>query len=67
MLSGGVLDLEQLCIVEGKAVWNLKLDVVCLNHDGSCTDAALLAVVGALANLRVPATTVIKTTGTEGG
>ena len=67
VLSGGVLDLEQLCIVEGKAVWNLKLDVVCLNHDGSCTDAALLAVVGALANLRVPATTVIKTTGTEGG
>ena len=60
VLGGSILDLEQLCICEGKAVWNLKLDVVCLNHDGAATDAALLSVVGTLADLRIPATVVTK-------
>ena len=60
VLGGSILDLEQLCISEGKAVWNLKLDVLCLNHDGAAADAALLAVVGALADLRIPATVVTK-------
>ena len=60
VVVGNVLDLEQLCIEEAKAVWNLKIDVICLDHDGSCTDAALLAIVGALADLRVPQTVVTK-------
>lgn len=56
LVGGHIIDLEQLCIEEGKAVWNVKLDVICLNHDGSCDDAALLAAVGALKDLRIPKT-----------
>ena len=56
LVGGHVIDLEQLCIEEGKAVWNVKLDVLCLNHDGGCDDAALLAAVGALKNLTLPRT-----------
>jgi exosome complex component RRP43 len=56
LVEGHVLDLEQLCIEEGKAVWNIKLDVICLNHDGGCDDAALLAAVGALQDLTLPTT-----------
>ena len=30
--------------------------MLCLNHDGACTDASLLACIGALRNLSLPAT-----------
>ena len=43
-----VVDLKSLCIVPGKAVWVLYLDVVCINFDGNAFDAAVLAVVAAL-------------------
>ena len=54
LVEGHVIDLEQLCVEEGKAVWNIKLDVICLNHDGGCVDACVLAAVGALKNLKIP-------------
>lgn len=37
-------------------VWCLFCDVVCLNYDGNLTDAALVALVAALQDLRLPAT-----------
>lgn len=45
-----VLDLKDLCIEEGKAVWALWVDVVCVSYDGNIYDAALTAVMAALAN-----------------
>lgn len=49
-----MLDVTQLAIVPGKAVWVLKADVVCLDHDGNVEDAALLSLCGALQSVRLP-------------
>ncbi|GJJ68337.1 exosome complex component RRP43 [Entomortierella parvispora] len=48
-----VLDLKDLCIEEGKAVWSLWIDVVCVSYDGNIYDAALASVMAALANVRI--------------
>ncbi|KAF9185441.1 Exosome complex component RRP43 [Haplosporangium sp. Z 767] len=48
-----VLDLKDLCIEEGKAVWTLWVDVVCVSYDGNIYDAALASVMAALANVRI--------------
>jgi len=45
-----VLDLSQLCIQEGKAVWVLYADLYCLENDGNVLDAALIALLTALRN-----------------
>ena len=55
-----MLDLAQLCIEPGKAAWVLTADVVCLDHDGNCTDAAMLSLVGALLSTRLPKPTFDK-------
>ncbi|CAG8617855.1 1271_t:CDS:2 [Paraglomus brasilianum] len=52
--SSSVLSLESLCIEEGKAVWVLYCDVVCINYDGNILDASVYAVVSALSNVRLP-------------
>ncbi|KAG0308886.1 Exosome complex component RRP43 [Dissophora globulifera] len=48
-----VLDLKELCIEEGKAVWSLWVDVVCVSYDGNICDAALTSVMAALSNVRI--------------
>lgn len=45
-----VLDLKDLCIEEGKAVWVLYVDAVCVAYDGNIFDAALAAIMAALKN-----------------
>ena len=50
-----VIDMTQLCVEEGRACWVMKVDVLCLEHDGNLEDAASLAVISALHDLRVPA------------
>jgi len=55
LASSGLLDLESLCLVRGRAVWCLALDVVCLSADGGLFDAALAAAVGALGRTALPA------------
>ena len=45
-----VLDLKDLCIEEGKAVWVLYVDAVCVSYDGNIYDAALAAIMAALNN-----------------
>ncbi|KAJ3154129.1 Exosome complex component RRP43, partial [Irineochytrium annulatum] len=45
-----VIDLETLCIEEGKAVWVIYADVVFLNYEGGALDAAFAAVVAAMKN-----------------
>ena len=45
-----VLDLKDLCIEEGKAVWVLYVDAVCVAYDGNIFDAALAAIMAALNN-----------------
>ncbi|KAI8833716.1 exosome component 8, isoform CRA_c [Chytridium lagenaria] len=49
-----VLDLDELCVVEGKAVWVVYADIVFLNYEGNAVDAALAALVAALRNTKLP-------------
>ncbi|ORZ32229.1 exosome complex component RRP43-like protein [Catenaria anguillulae PL171] len=49
-----IVDLESLCIEEGKAAWVVYADMTCLSHDGNVLDAAMIALVGALRNARLP-------------
>jgi exosome complex component RRP43 len=58
-----VTDLMELCVVPGKVVWLLNLDVVCINDDGNVLDAAVLAMSAALNNTWLPATQVLEETG----
>jgi len=57
VLSSNVIDTKSLCIEPGKAAWVLYVDATCVNHDGDIFDAALLAMVAALQNTRLPKTT----------
>ena len=43
-----MVNLEDLCIEPGVAVWVLYVDVVCLNYEGNVGDAGVLAVSAAL-------------------
>ena len=49
-----LLDLDTLCIAEGRAVWKCHCDVYIIEHDGNLTDAAMLALTCAIADVRLP-------------
>ncbi|GAA5979246.1 hypothetical protein JCM10908_002854 [Rhodotorula pacifica] len=63
LLSSNILPLSSLVIEPGKAAWVVYLDVVCLNYDGGVLDAAVLAAVGALRDLKFPEATYDSDTG----
>lgn len=44
---------EDLCIKEGKLVWVLFIDIICLNNDGNVQDACCIAMISALKNLKL--------------
>eukprot|EP01025_Chloroclados_australasicus_P018183 TRINITY_DN1941_c0_g3_i2.p1 TRINITY_DN1941_c0_g3~~TRINITY_DN1941_c0_g3_i2.p1 ORF type:complete len:507 (+),score=66.20 TRINITY_DN1941_c0_g3_i2:101-1621(+) len=52
------VDLEALCIVVGKYVWNLRVDIHVLDHCGNLVDAATLAALAALMAYRKPEVSV---------
>uniref|UniRef100_A0A1J3H4B1 Ribosomal RNA-processing protein 43 n=2 Tax=Noccaea caerulescens TaxID=107243 RepID=A0A1J3H4B1_NOCCA len=54
ILSSGMIDLKELCLVSGKAAWMGYLDIYCLDADGSLFDAALLSAGAAFSNLQIP-------------
>ncbi|XP_010553639.1 PREDICTED: exosome complex component RRP43 [Tarenaya hassleriana] len=54
ILSSGMVDLKELCLVKGKAAWMAYLDIYCLDADGALFDAALLSAVAAFSNLEIP-------------
>ncbi|MCQ2977174.1 MAG: exosome complex protein Rrp42 [archaeon] len=49
-----LVDLEKLCIEEGKKVWMLFIDIHVIDYDGNLFDAANLAVMAALMNTKLP-------------
>ena len=53
-VRGKIVNLDSLCIVEGKAVWSLKVDVVATSVNGSVMDAVVLAAGAALRRTRLP-------------
>ena len=48
------IDTEKLCIVPGKQVFIVFIDVYVLNHDGNLIDASALAAMAALMNTKMP-------------
>ncbi|XP_066516393.1 exosome complex component RRP45 [Hoplias malabaricus] len=48
------IDTESLCVVSGEKVWQIRVDVHVLNHDGNLMDAASIAAISALSNFRRP-------------
>ena len=48
------MDLEKLCIEEGKKVWMLFIDLHVIDYDGNLFDASNLAVMAALMNTKLP-------------
>ncbi|KAG4075820.1 hypothetical protein HA402_003646 [Bradysia odoriphaga] len=56
------IDLESLCIIAEEKVWNLRVDLNVLNHEGNIIDCASIAALTALAHFKRPDVT---TTGDE--
>ncbi|PHT37007.1 hypothetical protein CQW23_24707 [Capsicum baccatum] len=54
ILSSGMIDIKELCLVGGKAAWMAYLDIYCLDADGALFDAALLSAVAAFSHLNIP-------------
>lgn len=54
LLNSKVLPLENLCIVEGKWVWCVYIDLTCFNYAGNILDASVKALSAALKDLKVP-------------
>ena len=52
--SDDLLELNTLCIAEGRAVWKCHCDVYIIEHDGNLTDAAMLALMCAIGDVRLP-------------
>jgi exosome complex component RRP42 len=48
------IDLEKLCVEEGKKVWILNIDIHVLDHDGNLIDASALAAMTALLTANIP-------------
>ncbi|KAK7696075.1 hypothetical protein QCA50_000717 [Cerrena zonata] len=63
LLSSGIITPMSLCIEPGKSVWVLYVDAICINYDGNAFDAALLAMVAALRDTRLPKATYNEETG----
>lgn len=52
--SSSCLDMSQLVIQDGKAVWSLDIEVIVLDFDGNILDTALTALIGCLASTSLP-------------
>ena len=48
------IDTEKLCIIKGKKVFVVFVDIYVLNDDGNLIDAAAIAAVSALLNTKMP-------------
>ncbi|XP_065076962.1 uncharacterized protein Rrp45 [Ochlerotatus camptorhynchus] len=52
--DSGCVDLESLCLVADEKVWNLRVDINVLNHEGNVIDCASMAALTALAHFKRP-------------
>ena len=51
-------DKEGLCIISGKLVWSITVQLNLINDDGNTFDAFFLAAILALKNTRLPDVTL---------
>ncbi|EPS68495.1 hypothetical protein M569_06274, partial [Genlisea aurea] len=54
IIETSMINMEDLCLVSGKAAWMAYLDVYCLDADGALFDAALFSAVAAFSSLEIP-------------
>lgn len=52
------VDLESLCILAEEKVWNIRIDLNVLNHEGNIIDCASIATLTALAHFKRPDITI---------
>ncbi|VFQ63994.1 unnamed protein product [Cuscuta campestris] len=52
------LDTESLCVIAGKWVWSIRIDLQILDNGGNLVDAANIAALAALSTFRRPNCTV---------
>ncbi|WVZ62011.1 hypothetical protein U9M48_011809 [Paspalum notatum var. saurae] len=52
------VDMESLCVVAGKQVWSVRVDLHILDNGGNLIDAANIAALAALSTFRRPECTV---------
>uniref|UniRef100_A0ACD5TFH6 Uncharacterized protein n=1 Tax=Avena sativa TaxID=4498 RepID=A0ACD5TFH6_AVESA len=52
------VDLESLCVVAGKVVWSIRVDLHVLDNGGNLIDAANIAALAALSTFQRPECTV---------
>lgn len=57
--ESGIVDLEKLCIEEGKNVWLLFIDLHILDNCGNLFDACELAVMAALKSTKLPTASIV--------
>ncbi|KAI8336271.1 ribosomal protein S5 domain 2-type protein [Chlamydoabsidia padenii] len=59
MRRSRAIDTEGLCIVAGEKVWQIRVDLHFLDHDGNLVDCASIAAITALLHFRRPDVTVV--------
>lgn len=59
------VDLEALCVIAGRRVWYLRVDIHVLDADGNLTDAVVLSALAALLSFRRPDVSVGGADGSE--
>eukprot|EP01061_Rhynchopus_euleeides_P019492 TRINITY_DN32039_c0_g1_i2.p1 TRINITY_DN32039_c0_g1~~TRINITY_DN32039_c0_g1_i2.p1 ORF type:complete len:431 (+),score=166.47 TRINITY_DN32039_c0_g1_i2:78-1295(+) len=52
------VDVESLCLIPGKQVWSIRVDITVVDHDGNVTDACGIATLTALLHFRKPDVTI---------
>ncbi|WOL00913.1 exosome complex component RRP45A-like [Canna indica] len=52
------VDMESLCVVAGKSVWSIRVDLHIIDNGGNLVDAANIAALAALLTFRRPECTV---------
>jgi exosome complex component RRP45 len=58
LLAGSVIETEGLCVIPGRRVWSIDVEVMILNNDGNIHDVAQWAVMVALQHVRRPELTI---------
>ncbi|MEE6461657.1 hypothetical protein FKM82_001359 [Ascaphus truei] len=48
------IDTESLCVAAGEKVWQIRVDLHLLNHEGNIIDAASVAAIAALCHFKRP-------------
>eukprot|EP00775_Hariotina_reticulata_P011359 gene11359-11508_t len=61
--GSGALDLEALCVLPGRKVWSLRVDISLLNACGNLVDLCCLAALAALLGFRKPQVEVDQSAG----